>query len=73
MKPTPLAWTPADGSLIVVPAPHKRTCSKCGGPKDKPGQRYCKRCHAEYMRAWRGMRETVVKQNVERGTLEVTA
>jgi len=73
MKPAPLAWTPADGSLIVVPTTHKHTCSKCGGPKDKPGQRYCKRCHAEYMRGWRSVRETVVKQNVQRGTSEVTA
>ena len=27
-----------------------RPCSKCGQERDKPGQRYCRSCHAEYMR-----------------------
>lgn len=27
-------------------------CSKCGNPLDRNG-RYCKACHAAYMRAWR--------------------
>lgn len=26
-------------------------CSKCGGPRDRPGQRYCRACHAAYQRA----------------------
>lgn len=28
-------------------------CSHCSGPLDRNGQRYCKACHAAYMRAWR--------------------
>lgn len=28
----------------------KNTCSKCGENNDRIGQRYCKKCHAEYMR-----------------------
>lgn len=28
-------------------------CSKCGKPRDRPGQRYCRECHNEYVRAWR--------------------
>lgn len=30
----------------------KIKCSKCPNPA-KPNQRYCKECHAEYMREWR--------------------
>jgi len=30
-----------------------RPCSKCGGPRDRGKQRYCKKCHAEYMKTWR--------------------
>lgn len=29
------------------------TCSKCGGPLDRPGQRYCTECHRAYQRVWR--------------------
>lgn len=49
-----LEWTPADKSLIVVPKrnPKRAICPKCGGPRNRPGQRYCKRCHAEYQRRW---------------------
>ncbi len=28
-------------------------CSHCGGPQDRDGQRYCKACHADFMRVWR--------------------
>jgi Zn finger protein HypA/HybF involved in hydrogenase expression len=28
----------------------KKECSKCDQPLDREGQRYCKECHAEYMR-----------------------
>ena len=28
-------------------------CSKCGGVMAQMGQRYCKACHAAYMREWR--------------------
>lgn len=30
-----------------------RNCSRCGGPHDRPDQRYCAACHATYMRHWR--------------------
>ena len=30
-----------------------QTCSNCGVRPAQPGQRYCKECHAEYMREWR--------------------
>ncbi len=28
-------------------------CNKCGERERKPGQRWCRECHAAYMRAWR--------------------
>lgn len=28
-------------------------CSACRSPQDRPGQRYCRACHARYMRGWR--------------------
>lgn len=28
----------------------------CGKPRDRKGQRYCKTCHAAYMRDWRAGR-----------------
>lgn len=77
-----LEWSPADGSLIVVPGRKARVCAHCHGPLDRPGQRYCRRCHSTYMREWRAAqpkpvrpprRETVVKWRVERETSEVTA
>lgn len=42
-------------------------CSKCRGPNDRPGQRYCKACHAAFMRDARPPRglmspEAVAKQ-----------
>lgn len=53
-----LEWTPADGSLIVVPKRNQKRakCPKCDGPRNRPGQRYCKRCHAEYQREWAAAR-----------------
>lgn len=33
--------------------PPERPCSRCGGERDRPGQRYCSECHAATMRAWR--------------------
>lgn len=29
----------------------KRPCSNCGADRDRKGQRYCRACHAAYMRA----------------------
>jgi hypothetical protein len=48
-----LEWTPADGSLIVVPDRRKHPCSRCGGPRNVPGQAYCRNCHAASMREQR--------------------
>lgn len=50
-----LEWKPADGSLIVAPRRNQKRaiCSRCGGYRDKPGHRWCRRCHAAYMREWR--------------------
>lgn len=48
-----LEWTPADGSLIVVPDRRKHPCSRCGGPRNVPGQAYCRNCHAARMREQR--------------------
>lgn len=28
-------------------------CSKCGGERDRPGQAYCRACHAAYQREHR--------------------
>lgn len=30
-----------------------KQCSKCGNPRDREPQRYCKACHASYMRQYR--------------------
>lgn len=39
----------------------QKGCSRCGGPRDKPGQRYCKACHADYCRERReGMVEALL-------------
>ena len=53
MNAPPLSWTPADGSLIVVPDRRKHPCSHCGGPRNVPGQAYCRKCHAASMRKQR--------------------
>lgn len=38
-----------------------KACSRCGFPRDVEGQRYCRRCHSEYMREWRaGKVETLL-------------
>jgi len=34
----------------MFPGKH-RACSRCGGPNDRAPQRYCRACHAAYMRA----------------------
>lgn len=41
-----------------------KPCSKCQLKNDKPNQRYCKKCHAEYMRLWR-LKEKEVKRRYE--------
>lgn len=30
-----------------------RTCTSCGAPHSRKGQKVCKPCHATYMREWR--------------------
>lgn len=39
-------------------------CSKCSNTA-KPNQRYCKKCHAEYMKEWR-LREKVRIKELEK-------
>lgn len=59
-----LEWTPADGSLIVVPDRRKHPCSRCGGPRNVPGQAYCRNCHNEYQkeyRKWQTMELTMLR------------
>lgn len=46
----------SDLSLVpsaIVPCEAIRLCSGCGGENDREGQRYCRFCHAKYMRLWR--------------------
>jgi RecJ-like exonuclease len=31
----------------------KKLCSRCSQERDRPGQRYCRACHAKYMRETR--------------------
>ena len=33
-----------------------RTCSSCGGERDRKGQRYCRSCFNAYHKAWRERR-----------------
>jgi len=41
-------------------------CGKCGGStEDRPGQRYCKKCHNEYMRQFRAKKNEEVKKAME--------
>lgn len=37
----------------------QKACSNCGRPRDRGKQRYCKRCHAQYMRNYRSGRVVV--------------
>jgi hypothetical protein len=30
-----------------------KSCSRCGKARDREGQRYCRACHADYVREWR--------------------
>lgn len=36
---------------------HETVCIKCKQEPRRAGQRYGKKCHAEYQRKWRPMRE----------------
>lgn len=44
---------PDQVDAILAVSCHVKTCSRCGGPRDNPGQRYCLACFAAYMRDWR--------------------
>lgn len=76
---TQLQWEQAEHSLSAIPnrANPKRPCPKCKGPRDRPGQRYCRRCHNTYQRDYkrrqaqelRDLRKLFhAKENVKRGT-----
>jgi hypothetical protein len=39
-------------------------CAQCNGARDRPDQRYCKRCHARYMRTWRVDQKEVRREEV---------
>lgn len=39
-------------------------CSHCGQPHDRTGQRYCRACHALYMRSWRERHVFVSRETV---------
>ncbi len=49
----PQVWTPAEVGAVVVPDTRRHACSACGGPRNVPGQAYCRSCHAERMRQQR--------------------
>ena len=36
-----------------LPPGDARGCSKCNGVRDRPGQRYCKRCAAAWIQVYR--------------------
>jgi hypothetical protein len=39
----------------------QKPCSMCGAPRDRKNQRYCRKCHREYIRARRaGMVEVLL-------------
>lgn len=41
------------------------TCIKCARRNDRAPQRYCRSCHAEYMRAWRSQHPLTPEQRVK--------
>jgi ribosomal protein S27AE len=47
--PAPQAIVRNDYAHIDMSAP----CSRCGGARDRPGQKYCRICHAAYQREHR--------------------
>lgn len=56
----PLDWEPAPDAqpAVVVRAlvgrrKRQLMCAKCGTRPRKPAQRWCRACHAAYMREWR--------------------
>lgn len=49
----PLEWAPAEAGAVVVPDTRRHACSACGGPRNVPGQAYCRSCHALRMRQQR--------------------
>jgi DNA-binding Xre family transcriptional regulator len=43
----------------------KKTCSTCGGERDRPGQAVCKFCHGQYMKKFRAARVTVLRTEMK--------
>lgn len=44
----------------------RETCSRCPALRDRPGQALCKKCHAKYMKDWRGDRVYVKREDLQR-------
>jgi hypothetical protein len=47
-------------------------CSRCGGDIDRPGK-YCKACHAAYMRKWRPKHSDLAPEAKKRATARAYA
>lgn len=41
-------------------------CAKCKERPRKPGQSYCKECHAEYMVEWRSRGVTLTRKTLKK-------
>ncbi len=50
-----------------------KVCSMCRGPRDRPGQTYCRNCHADYMRQWRAERVVTPAAALDRIRQELAA
>lgn len=51
---------------------HELCCSRCGGPRDRPRQRYCRQCFNAYRRRREACR-TQAAQIVRRSGLAIAA
>lgn len=43
---------------------YSKVCAKCGKNPSRKNGRYCKRCHADYMKEWRSRRIYVLKEDL---------
>lgn len=54
---SPSDWQASPEAVKYASRKRIRSCAKCGGSRDVPGQRYCRRCRAAYMREHRAKRK----------------